>query len=159
MRMSVLKKDKKISIFVMLVLVFMTSSFNFAEGQNKNKQTNQQSNIPLALVGDWMTLPEANAPICKLKDIEEIENSQRYMIVKSKAYSRHEVGCSPVRITNNHPYYTLKMQCGGDGEIWNEEQNWELTKILDRNVLIVSSFRNIKGSPYLTSAVFEKCLP
>ena len=157
--MSVLKKISKISIFVMLVLVFMTSSFNFAQAQNKNKQTNQQSNIPQALVGDWMTLPEANSPICKIKDTREIENSQKILIIESKSYYRYEVGCKPVRLTNNHPYYTLKMQCGGEGEIWNEEQNWELTKILDRNVLIVSSFRNIKGSPYLTSAVFEKCLP
>lgn len=157
--MSVFKNRSKISIFAILFLVLMISSLNFAEAQTKNKQSNQQSNIPQALVGDWMTLPEGNAPICKVKDIEEIENSQRYMIVKSKAYGRHEVGCSPVRITNNHPYYTFKMQCGGEGENWNEEQNWELTKILDRNVLIVSTFRNIKGSPYLTSAVFEKCIP
>lgn len=154
-----LKNMSKAVFLFWTILIFSMSSGNFANAQNKNKQSNQQISIPQALVGDWMTLPEANAPICKIKDIEEIENSQRYMIVKPKLYSRHEVGCSPAKITNNHPYYTFKMQCGGEGENWNEEQNWELTKILDRNVLVVSTFRNIKGSPYLNSAIFEKCIP
>ena len=123
------------------------------------QQASQPNAIPQALLGDWMSLPETNAPVCKIKDSEVLENLERFMKVQPKLYSRYEMGCTPVKVTNSHPFYTFKMQCGGEGETWNEEHNWVLTKILDRDVLVVTAARSIKGLLTMHSTVFEKCVP
>lgn len=135
-------------------------AYLFPCGQPAPTQQNaQQNGIPQVLLGDYLSLPENSSPVCKIKDTDAIETLERFMKVEPKLYSRYEMGCTPARITNNHPYYTFKMQCSGEGENWNEDHHWVLSKILDRNVLMVTTARTIKGSLILNSTVFEKCTP
>ena len=104
-----------------------------------------------------MRLPEKNEPVCSIKDTDAFENAERLMLVTPREFFRYEMGCTPVKMMNSSPYFTMKMQCSGEGEKWTEEHQWMLVRMLDRDVLIQTSGRTNKRGIDLSSTVMEKC--